>query len=64
MINLREIIRRLFKYLILILISGLTLFTVSENRLTNKEIFYIILIIGLTFCILDIVTPAIHITIN
>jgi len=64
MINLREIIRRLFKYLILVLISGLTLFTVSENRLTNKEIFYTILIIGLTFCILDIVTPSIHITIN
>ena len=64
MINFREIIRRFFKYLILVLVLGYSLHIIPQNKIYNTEILWIVLITGLTFCILDIVTPSIQIIVN
>ena len=64
MINLREIIRRFLKYLILVLILGFSVQNIPSQRPNISETFYIVVIAGMTFCILDIVTPSIQITVN
>ena len=64
MINYREILRRLLKYIILVLISGSSIFIIPKNKLTNREIIYISLIIGMVFCLLDIITPSIQIIVK
>lgn len=64
MINYREVLRRLLKYIILVLISGSSIFIIPKNKLTNKEIIYISLIIGIVFCLLDIITPSIQIIVK
>jgi len=64
MINFREIIRRLLKYLILVLVLGFSIYTIPKNKISNSEILWVILIAGMTFCILDIVTPSIQIIVN
>jgi len=64
MINYREVLRRLLKYIILVLISGSSIFIIPKNKLTNKEIIYISLIIGMVFCLLDIITPSIQIIVK
>jgi hypothetical protein len=64
MINFREIIRRLLKYLILVLVLGFSIYTIPKNKISNSELLWVILIVGMTFCILDIVTPSIQIIVN
>ena len=64
MLNFREFLRRLLKYIVLVLISGSSIYIIPKNKINNKEIVYISLIIGMVFCILDIVTPSIQIIVN
>ena len=64
MINIREIIRRLLKYVILVLICGTSIYIIPKNKVSNMEIIYISLIVGMVFCILDIITPSIKINVN
>ena len=64
MINIREIIRRFLKYLILVLILGFSVQNIPSQKPNLVETFYIVVIAGMTFCILDIVTPSIQITVN
>lgn len=64
MINYREILRRLLKYIILVLISGSSVYVIPKNKIDNKEIIYISLIIGMVFCLLDIITPSIQIIVK
>jgi hypothetical protein len=64
MINYREVLRRLLKYIVLVLISGSAIYVIPKNKINNKEIIYISLIIGMVFCILDIVTPSIQIIVK
>ena len=63
-INIREILRRLVKYIVLVLVVGVTSYSVPENKITNNEIIWIALLSGLTYCILDIITPTIKLTIE
>ena len=64
MINYREILRRLLKYIIIVLISGSSIYVIPKNKINNRELIYITLIIGMVFCILDIVTPSIQIVVK
>ena len=64
MINIREIIRRFLKYLILVLILGFSVQNIPTQKPSLTETLYIVIIAGMTFCILDIVTPSIQITVN
>ena len=64
MINYREVLRRLLKYIILVLISGSSIYVIPKNKINSKEIIYISLIIGMVFCLLDIVTPSIQIIVK
>ena len=64
MINYREVLRRLLKYIILVLIVGSSIFIIPKNKIENKEIIYISLITGMVFCLLDIVTPSIQIIVQ
>ena len=64
MINYREVLRRLLKYIVLVLISGSAIYVIPKNKINNNEIIYISLIIGMVFCILDIVTPSIQIIVK
>lgn len=61
MLNIREVIRRLTKYLVLVLIVGFASFSIPKNKLDKMEILWISLIAGLVFSILDTVTPSIKI---
>ena len=63
-LNIREILRRLLKYVILVLVVAVTLYNIPEQKVTHSEIIWICLLTGLTFCILDIVTPSIYLSIN
>ena len=64
MTNIREILRRLIKYLILVLIVAFACFTLIKNKLTHLEISLISLISGMVYCILDIVSPSINLKID
>lgn len=64
MINYREVLRRLLKYIVLVLITGSAIYVIPKNKINNNEIIYISLITGLVFCILDIVTPSIQIIVK
>ena len=55
--NLKEILRRLVKYLILTLSLGFII--KSSKKLNNYEIMKICLLTGLIYCILDVVSPSI-----
>jgi hypothetical protein len=64
MTNIREILRRLVKYLILVLIVAFACFTLIKNKLTNYEIMLISLTAGMVYNILDLVSPSIHLKID
>ena len=64
MINYREVLRILLKYIVLVLITGSAIYVIPKNKINNNEIIYISLITGMVFCILDIVTPSIQIIVN
>ena len=60
--NLKEILRRLVKYLILVLTLGFII--KSVKKLNNYEITKICLLTGLIYCILDVVSPSIKLELN
>jgi hypothetical protein len=62
MVNIREVLRRLVKYLVEGLVVGFAAFALPKNKLPVEEIFWIALIAGMTFSILDMFTPSIAIT--
>ena len=64
MINIREVIRRIVKYFVLVLVVAFAAFSVPKNKLDNSEVFWIAVIAGIMFSILDSVTPSIKIQIE
>ena len=60
--NLKEVLRRLVKYLILVLTLGFVI--KSVKKLNNYEITKICLLTGLIYCILDVVSPSIKLELN
>ena len=64
MINLREILRRLLKYLILVISVCFFTFTELKNKVNAKQICSIGIIAGTTYCILDLMSPTINLTVN
>ena len=63
MINIREVIRRLVKYIILVLIIGFACYSIPKHRLDNMEIVWIMLVSGMMYNILDLITPSINLKI-
>lgn len=64
MINIREVIRRLTKYLVLVLVTAFAAYSVPKNKLDVMEIVWIALVAGIMFSILDSVTPSISINVS
>ena len=64
MVNYREVLRRLLKYIVIVLITGSAIYVIPKNKINNEEIIYISLITGMVFCILDIITPSIQIIVE
>ena len=62
--NIREVLRRLVKYLILVLIVAFACFTLIKNKLSNYEIMLISLTAGMVYNILDLVSPSIKLKID
>lgn len=61
MLNIREIIRRLLKYIILVIVVGLSAYIIPEKKIVTMDIVWIALISGMIFSILDTLTPSIKI---
>ena len=64
MINIREFLRRLVKYLILVLVVAFACFKLINTQLKQYEIFLISFVSGMIYCLLDIVSPSIKLVIN
>ena len=64
MLNIREVIRRTFKYLVLVIIVGFSVHSIPQNKPESKEILLIALIAGMTFSILDTLSPSIKIVVS
>ena len=64
MLNIREVIRRTLKYLVLVIIVGFSVYSIPENKPDYKELLLITLIAGMTFCILDTLSPSIKIVVS
>jgi len=64
MINIREVIRRLIKYLVLVLVVAFASYSIPQNKLQTQEVLWIAIIAGIMFSILDSVTPSIKIHIE
>ena len=64
MTNIREVLRRLIKYLILVLIVAFACYTLVKNKLNHFEILIISLTSGMVYNILDIVSPTINLKID
>lgn len=64
MINFREVLRRFLKYLILALVSLVSIYSIPEKKPNMIELIKISVIIGITYCVIDIVTPSIQIIVN
>ena len=63
-LNIKEILRRLVKYLILVLCIGFIIKSVGKDKLNNNEIFVICVLSGLVYCIIDIICPSIKLILN
>ena len=61
MINIREVIRRFIKYLVLVFVTGFAAYMVPQKKLEMMEVVWIAIIAGIIFTILDITTPSIKI---
>ena len=64
MLNIREVIRRTLKYLVLVIILGFSIHSIPKNTIDAKEILFIVLIAGMTFCILDTLSPSIKVVVT
>lgn len=61
MINIREVIRRVFKYAVMVIIVGFATYSIPNKPPSNNEIIWISLIAGMVFSVIDSVTPSIKI---
>ena len=61
MLNIREVIRRLLKYAVLVVIVGFSAHSIPKQTPSPIEIVWVALIAGMVFSILDSVTPSIKI---
>jgi hypothetical protein len=61
MLNIREVIRRLLKYAVLVVIVGFSAHSIPKQPPKTMEVVWIALIAGMVFSILDSVTPSIKI---
>ena len=61
MINIREVIRRLLKYAVMVIIVGFATYSIPNKSPSNTEIIWISLIAGMVFSVIDSVTPSIKI---
>jgi len=61
MINHREVIRRLIKYFIVVLLVAFASKTVPKAVLSSIEVLYIGIVAATTFAVLDMVSPTIYI---
>jgi hypothetical protein len=61
MLNIREVVRRLLKYAVLVVIVGFSAHSIPKQTLQTMEVVWIALIAGMVFSILDSVTPSIKI---
>lgn len=64
MLNIREVIRRTLKYLVLVIIVGFSAHSIPNTKMENKELLLISLIAGMTFCIIDTLSPSIKILVS
>lgn len=64
MLNIREVIRRTLKYLVLVIILGFSIHSIPKNTIDSKEILFIVLVAGMTFCILDTLSPSIKVVVT
>tara|TARA_B100000161_G_C33339081_1_gene319294 strand:- start:357 stop:578 length:222 start_codon:yes stop_codon:yes gene_type:complete len=62
--NIREVIRRLVKYLVLVLAVAFVTFSLLKNKVTNMDVALIALTGGFIYCLLDIVSPSISLKID
>ena len=62
--NIREVLRRLIKYLVLVLIVAFSCFTLVKTKLTHFEIMLISLTAGMMYNILDLLSPSINLKID
>jgi hypothetical protein len=61
MLNIREVVRRLLKYAVLVVIVGFSSHSIPKQTPQTMEVVWIALIAGMVFSILDSVTPSIKI---
>ena len=64
MINIREFLRRLMKYIIMVVIVWYACYTIPTCRHSTKEMLWIAVIAGLTFTVLDLITPSIDLKVQ
>jgi hypothetical protein len=62
--NIREVMRRLIKYLIMVLVVAFACFTLVKTSITNFEIVLIALVSGMVYNVLDLMSPSIHLKID
>tara|TARA_B100000795_G_C22679770_1_gene391288 strand:+ start:417 stop:623 length:207 start_codon:yes stop_codon:yes gene_type:complete len=62
--NIREVMRRLIKYLIMVLVVAFACFTLVKTSMTNFEIILIALISGMIYNVLDLMSPSINLKID
>tara|TARA_B110001469_G_C9624105_1_gene311337 strand:+ start:739 stop:945 length:207 start_codon:yes stop_codon:yes gene_type:complete len=62
--NIREVMRRLIKYLIMVLVVAFACFTLVKTSMTNFEIILIALISGMIYNVLDLMSPSIDLKID
>ena len=62
--NIREVMRRLIKYLIMVLVVGFACVTLVKTSMTNFEIILIALISGMIYNVLDLMSPSIDLKID
>ena len=62
--NIREVIRRLVKYLVLVLAVAFVTFSLLKNKASNFEVLLISLTGGFIYCLLDLVSPSISLKID
>jgi len=62
--NVREVMRRLIKYLIMVLVVAFACFTLVKTSMTNFEIVLIALVSGMVYNVLDLMSPSIHLKID
>ena len=60
-INNREVIRRLFKYALMLIVVGFAAYSVPPCKLNAMEVSLIALSAATVFCVLDMTMPTISI---